>query len=74
MTGYPNPLSFLIVATIVILLGVMFRRCYAQDLQRSLFVLCIMLAFVSPWLALAVYVLAKSPGLLFRYGQRIQGN
>jgi peptidoglycan/LPS O-acetylase OafA/YrhL len=74
MTGFPNPLSFLIVASIAIPLGVMLRRWYAQDPQRSLLVLCVMLAFVSPWLALAVYVLAKSPGLLFRYGQRIQGN
>jgi hypothetical protein len=74
MTGFPNPLSFLIVAIIVIPPGIMLRRWYAKDPRRSLLVLCIMLAFVSPWLALAVCVLAKSPGLLFRYGQRIQGN
>ena len=73
MTGFPNPLSYLIVAIIVIPLGLMLRRWYAKDSQRSLLVLCIMLAFVSPWLALAVCVLAKSPAL-FRYGQRIQGN
>jgi hypothetical protein len=74
MTGFSNPFSFLIAAAIVIPLGIALRRWYAKDPQRSLFVLCIMLAFVSPWLALAVYLLAKSPGLLSRYGQRIQGN
>jgi hypothetical protein len=74
MTGFPSPFPFLIVALIVIPLGVALRRWYAKDSQRSLFVLCIMLAFVSPWLALAACFLAKVPGILFQRRPRIQGN
>jgi hypothetical protein len=71
MTGFPSPLSFLIVAMIVVPLGIALRHWYAKDPDRSLFVLCILLAFVSPWLALAVFVGATVPGLLFQRGPRI---
>jgi hypothetical protein len=74
MSGFPSSLEFLIVAMIVISLGVALKRWYGKDAQRSLFVLCLMLAFVSPWLALAVFFAAKFPGVLFRRSPRIQGN
>jgi hypothetical protein len=71
MTGFPSPLSFLIVAMIAVPLGIALRHWYAKDPDRSLFVLCIMLAFVSPWLAVAVFVATTVPGFLFQRGPRI---
>jgi hypothetical protein len=74
MTGFPSMLSFLIVALVVIPFGLVLRSWYAKDPQRSLFVLCVLLAFVSPWLALAAFLAASVPGFLFQRGQRTRGN
>ncbi|HEX5122838.1 MAG TPA: hypothetical protein VFV97_06290 [Rhodanobacteraceae bacterium] len=74
MTGFPSMLSFLIVALVVIPLGIVLRGWYAKDPLRSLFVLCVLLAFVSPWLALAAFFAATVPGFVFQRGQRIRGN
>jgi hypothetical protein len=74
MTSFPPLLSFLIVALVVIPLGLALRAWYATDPRRSIFVLCVMLAFVSPWLALAAFAAATVPGLVFQRDQRIRGN
>jgi len=73
MTGFPPLLSFVIIALIVIPLGVALKRWYGRDSARSLIVLVVMLAFVSPWLSLAVFVVAL-PGILFQRGPHIKSN
>jgi hypothetical protein len=74
MAGLPSPISFLIVALVAITAGIALKRWYGNDAGRSLFLLCLMLAFVSPWLALAAFVAARVPGILFQRGPRIRGN
>jgi hypothetical protein len=69
-----NPLSMMIVAMIAIPLGFALRQWYAKDPQRSLLVLCILLALVSPWAALMALVLAKAPIFVLRVGKRTEGN
>ena len=74
MIGFPSLLSFALVALVVIPLGIALKRWYGHDSGRSLVVLMVLLAFVSPWLALAAVVVARMPGIPFRRGPHIQGN
>jgi len=73
MTGFPPLLSFVMIALIVIPLGVALKRWYGRDSARSLIVLMVLLAFVSPWLSLAAFVVARVPGM-FQRGPHIQSN
>jgi len=73
MTGFPSPLSFVIVALVLIPLGVALKRWYGRDSARSLIVLMVLLAFVSPWLSLATFVVARVPGM-FQRGPHIKSN
>jgi hypothetical protein len=74
MTGFPPLLSFEIFALVVIPLGIALKRWYGRDAGRSLVVLIVLLAFVSPWLAFAMFVFARLQGIQFQRGPHIQGN
>ena len=74
MTGFPPLLSFAIIALVVIPPGIALKRWYGRDSGRSLVVLMSLLAFASPWLALAAFVVARMPTILLQRAPHIQGN
>ena len=74
MTGFPTPLWFPIVAVVAIPLAFVLKRWYRRDAQRSLFALCLLLAFVSPWLAIAAFVAVRFANFLLQRGPRTQSN
>ena len=74
MSGFPSLVSLLAIAVVVVPLAIVLRRWYARDSQRSLLVLCILLALASPWLALVALLVVKWPGIVVHCGTRIRGN
>jgi hypothetical protein len=75
MSGFMNPLYYLVLSAALIGGWLLLRRWYAVDSQRSLLVLCILLTPISVWLAMIALVIVKWASLrsiLLGYAHRFQ--